>query len=606
MAIFTPLREARPTSAEGVEAMRLACRTQKLRRHGSRCAVEASSIASALALARSGDVDVTFVSVKSLRQTRRIGKRAKGRVVAMGGLRRPAGVRRGHWTGTLRRAATNRRLDVGVTPRGKNGVRALRKLLPRLRPPRDRVAPRRPGRVVLAVKGGRRLEMRWRIPRRYRGRVSYGIYRDGTYVGASRKRSRTLKGLACGTRHLVEVDAVDRAGNRSAKRPAVARIPRCADGGSPPTSGPSSPPATVFLSPSGNDGQGCRSRATACRSLDRAYEVASLGEVVELAAGSYGDQRMEGAKAPEQAVAPLVVFRPALGAAVSLGRTEIDVPHVEFRGMEIAEFNARHLAGDERYAAGDLTFRDITTRHFSLNSVQHVRVLGANVGPNRHPNGEWAGQDGIFVGEYPPDEHAPANIVFDRVYVHDIRKSSDSAHSDCIQFTAGINVTIRNSRFRNCEHADLMIKGDQGPIDGFLIENNFLGRTISAHYSINLYETSRGCRNVVMRHNSALQNIRLDACSGGTMIGNVQPSMSSNTCSQATVAVASNVYESGVGCGPNDLVADVAFANEAALDLHVGSDSAVIDRGARGAAPSDDIDGQSRGGVPDAGADEVR
>jgi hypothetical protein len=328
---------------------------------------------------------------------------------------------------------------------------------------------------------------------------------------------------------------------------------------------------------------------------------------VELAGGDYPEQVLEGPKSPHLSSAPDVTFVAAPGASVAIGRLEIRVPHVEFRSVEISEFNARYnVDQSDRYAAGDLTFREVATRHFSLNAVQNVRVVGAAVGPNRHGDGEWAGQDGVYVGAYPPDKHPPSNLLFERVHVSNVRKSAPEAHSDCMQFTAGVNVTIRNSRFQDCEHADLMIKGDQGPIDGFLIENNFLDETLSAHYSINLYETSRGCRDVAMRHNTALQNIRTDACSGGSLTSTIQPSMASHVCSGATVEIAWNVYQSGQVCGPNDRVARVPFANEGAFDLRLVAGSPAIGRGMPGNTPADDINGQRRDAAPDAGADEHR
>jgi len=64
--------------------------------------------------------------------------------------------------------------------------------------------------------------------------------------------------------------------------------------------------------------------------------------------------------------------------------------------------------------------------------------------------GDWP-QDGIFIGAYPPDKHPSTNILIDGVYVHDIREPNADAHSDCIHFTAGVNVVIRNSRFRDCD-----------------------------------------------------------------------------------------------------------------------------------------------------------
>jgi hypothetical protein len=367
------------------------------------------------------------------------------------------------------------------------------------------------------------------------------------------------------------------------------------------------PSATVFLSPTGSDTRDCKSSVTACKTLKRGYQAASLGAVVELAGGTYGNQVLSGPKAPDQAIAPPVTFRPALGARVELGALEIYVPHVAIQDMVIAKWKARYDVRDpKKYAAGDLTVRRVDTHHFALNGTQNVRVSDSDVGPNRNPvTGDWP-QDGIFIGAYPADTHVPTNIVLDGVNVHDVLKPSSTAHSDCVQFTAGINVTIRNSRFENCEHADLMIKGDQGPIDGFLLENNFLDRTLTAYYSINIGTTSRGCRNVVVNHTTALQNIRNESCPGLTIANSIQPSMTSYGCSQSTAKLAWNIYESGVPCGSNSSVADVKYVNESAFDLHLAAGSAAINRASALDTLADDIDrtGRPQGGVSDAGADE--
>ena len=364
--------------------------------------------------------------------------------------------------------------------------------------------------------------------------------------------------------------------------------------------------ADLFVSPSGSDGGRCTVSAP-CKSLARAYEVADLGAIVQLAAGTYGDQLLDGrlAKARDRAEAPDVVFQPAQGAQVEIGRLEVNVPHVEVRNMRVAKWKARYNVEDtSRYAAGDLTFRNVRTHHFSFNAVQNVRVIGGEVGPNRNRATGDHPQDGIFIGAYPPDKHPPTNILLDGVYVHDVTEPDSDAHSDCIQFTAGVNVVIRNSRFRNCEHADMMIKGDQGPIDNFLIENNFLDHTLSAHFSINIYETDRGCRNVLMRNNTALQNIRTDACPGMTLTGNIQPSMSKHSCSSANGKLSWNVYESGVKCGANDKVAAVSYVDRKSFDLRLTRGSAAIGRGNPDSAPNADIEGHLRPlrGRPDAGA----
>ena len=368
----------------------------------------------------------------------------------------------------------------------------------------------------------------------------------------------------------------------------------------------------LHVSVRGSDAGRC-TKARPCRSFDRAYRVARLGSTVIVHQGSYPQQILngEGAKARSKARAPDVVFIRARGARVRVADLEVRVPHVQFRRMFIRKWEADYDVRDPgRYAAGDLTFRRIRTHHFSLSSVQHVRVIGGSVGPNSgapSSNGRWP-QDGVFIGAWPPDKHPPKDIVIKRVNIHDVREPDSAAHSDCIQFTAGVNVRIIRNRFRNCEHADLMIKGDQGPIDGFRIENNYFGRTLSAHYSINLYQTSRGCRNVLMRNNTALQNIRLDSCSGGTMTGTIQPSMSSHTCSSANVKLSWNVYESGVRCGRKSIVRRVRFVNRSRFDLRLAHRSAAINRGNPRNFARVDIRGHKRpkGKRPDAGAYERR
>lgn len=368
----------------------------------------------------------------------------------------------------------------------------------------------------------------------------------------------------------------------------------------------------LFVSVKGSDSARCTSR-NPCRSFARAYRVARLGNTVVVRGGSYPAQLLPGeaAKARGRTFARDVVFRPATGASVRVAELEVRVPHAQFRQMFIRKWKAAYdTRSPDRYAAGDLTFRRIRTHHFSLRSVENVRVIGGTVGPNRGApsnTGAWP-QDGVYIGAWPVDEHPPRNIVIRGVTIRDIRKPNDAAHSDCIQFTAGVNVRIIGNRFRGCEHADMMIKGDQGPIRNFVIENNYLGRTVSAHYSINIYETDRGCENVMIRNNTALQNIRLDSCTGGTMTGTIQPSMSSNTCSNSKFRLSWNVYESGVRCEGTSIVRSVRFVNRSAFDLRLARRSAAINRGNPRNFPRTDITGgrRPRGGAPDAGAHERR
>jgi hypothetical protein len=86
-------------------------------------------------------------------------------------------------------------------------------------------------------------------------------------------------------------------------------------GTSPVPPPPPARPASVFLSPPGSDGSPC-TRSSPCRSFDRADQVAQLGQTVELAGGSYGDQTMHASAKGSGAV---IVFRPAAGKSVKVG-----------------------------------------------------------------------------------------------------------------------------------------------------------------------------------------------------------------------------------------------------------------------------------------------
>jgi chitodextrinase len=65
--------------------------------------------------------------------------------------------------------------------------------------------------------------------------VSYGAYRDGTSVGPTSSAGFTFGGLACGTTYSLAVDAVDAAGNRSAKASVSGVTSPCPDTSAPTT-----------------------------------------------------------------------------------------------------------------------------------------------------------------------------------------------------------------------------------------------------------------------------------------------------------------------------------------------------------------------------------
>src|ERR1044071_5917682 len=71
--------------------------------------------------------------------------------------------------------------------------------------------------------------------------------------------------------------------------------------------------ATRYVTTSGSDSNACTQTAP-CKSFNAAYGKAVAGDVVEVAAGTYGGQSI----APRTLSRPKVTIRPASGASVTL------------------------------------------------------------------------------------------------------------------------------------------------------------------------------------------------------------------------------------------------------------------------------------------------
>ena len=197
----------------------------------------------------------------------------------------------------------------------------------------------------------------------------------------------------------------------------------------------------------------------------------------------------------------------------------------------------------------------------------------------------------------------PTDILLDGVYIHDVVSNQDpSAHSECIQFTAGIRVAIRNSRFVGRSTQGVFFKEDVGGvIDTVLVENSWFGK-ISG---VNTLIFDDGVSNLVARYNSFAQAPRLG---GGVGTSNIQAYGNVGVLSGCGdgVSYRRNVW-SGVKCGSSDVVAQPGFVNLNGFDLRLASNSPAVNRGDPASYPEIDIFGTPRplGGAPDAGAVEA-
>jgi hypothetical protein len=330
-------------------------------------------------------------------------------------------------------------------------------------------------------------------------------------------------------------------------------------------------------------------KARPCRSFNRAYVRAGPGDIVQVAGGSYPGQRIY---ATPMARGPRILFRPAPGAAVTVESIRVTRgSYIEFRGFRVTT-DTYNDPGARR-----ITYRWIKMRQFFIRGADYVSYVGSNVGPNVSNDGmNW------ITAAYGTTNGA-SHILLHRVRIHGFVKHNAGAHVDCIGIDDVNWLTIRRSRFWNCEHFALIFGKDLSSnraARNVLLENNFVDCCVSGFYSIGLGDVEGPMR---IRFNSFTLGL---GWLGGTvrrviLSSNILANNSSANCPKAIWR--NNVVASGSACG--GLRARTGFVRPP-LNLHLRPGAPAINRGNRSSHPARDIDGQWRGSRPDAGADEFR
>lgn len=342
------------------------------------------------------------------------------------------------------------------------------------------------------------------------------------------------------------------------------------------------------MSTGGSDANPC-TRARPCRSFNRAYVRAGPGDIVQVAGGSYPGQRIS---ATPLARGPRIVFRRAPRALVVLGSLRVTRgSYIEFRGFKVIA-DTYNDPGARR-----ITYRGMRMRQFFIRGADYISYISSRVGPNASNDGmNW------ITAAYQTNNGA-SHVLLDRVRIHGFVKHNPGAHVDCIGIDDVTWLTIRRSRFWNCEHFTLIFGKDissNRAARNVLLENNFFDCCVSGFYSLGLGDVEGPMR---IRFNSFTLGM---GWLGGTVRGvvvdsNVIANNSSLNCSKALWR--NNVVANGSACG--GLHARTGFVLPP-LNLHLVRGAPAINRGNRSSHPLRDIDGQRRGTRPDAGADEFR
>ena len=429
------------------------------------------------------------------------------------------------------------------------------------------------------------------------GVAGYGVTNGSNWVGTTTTRTYTVPNLACGSTYSLGVDAYDEAGNRSGKAMVSASTGVCS---APPASPPSGS-ASVYVSSGGSDSAGC-SVSAPCRSFDRAYRVARAGEVVEVAAGSYGSQSI-GKDAAKTSAAD-VLFRPAAGATVTLSSLSISGSHVEVRDMRLTTDGS---VGSSPIDTRDVTLRNLTGRSLFLRA-DDTRVIGGSYG-GFNACDAGAPEDGVKL--WNDSSRGADGIVLDGVTIHDVRRTGCSIHSDCIQIYSGTNHTIKNSTLVNCPTSGIIARPSDSSqkLENITIENNYFGAVLDGSEAINIGTAPDRCSGMVIRYNTVVNESSSFDCltaSGGPgslVEGNI---ISVGAGNDATFR--NNVFRTGSALvGSSAVQCNPTYRNSAAGDWRLAStDTCARGRGNPTSHPTTDAEGQPRPqGTIDAGADET-
>jgi hypothetical protein len=239
---------------------------------------------------------------------------------------------------------------------------------------------------------------------------------------------------------------------------------------------------------------------------------------------------------------------------------------------------------------------------FFVDSSSNISIIGGSYGPSTDfDNGQIR----------PACAGCPhsTGILIDGASFHDARLSPGSVdHVECLQIWGTDHLTIRNSRFRDCEQHDVFFSGEGEPVSDVTFEQNFAGPVITGFYSLRITasDPNEGCKNILFRYNSTGSPIGLTcgpAAVNVRLVGNVGP-LGVGLC-DSRYDYSHNVWE-GAFCGATDLNAPSNFVDPASNDLHLKPGAVAIDNGDPADYPAKDIDGKTRpvGAGPDAGASE--
>ena len=326
-----------------------------------------------------------------------------------------------------------------------------------------------------------------------------------------------------------------------------------------------------------------------CASFGAAYRAAKPGDVIEIGAGSYGEQEVP---AVSKSGAP-IELRGAADGQTTVAGLNVRTDNLVVRNVTSTSFvDVSDSASDPVVG---VRFYNVHTKTHFINNAQNFVWKGGSIGPSFNDKAS-------MVGGNP----ASRNLTYDGVYWHDATRDSNDVHMECFYVASVQGITIRNSRFHNCAVFDILFtKLEEPSPSNILLENNVFeaSKDVGNQNGYYVFATHQvtDINGLVMRNNvfqlpfqvmGTVRNARAVGNIGGT--ANCQPG----------VDYAYNVFTSG-RCSGTDKVAPSAFSqfvDRADGDWRLKAGAAAIDAADPNDHPGTDALGLARNvGRPDAG-----
>lgn len=364
---------------------------------------------------------------------------------------------------------------------------------------------------------------------------------------------------------------------------------------------------SVFLSPTGNDSNGC-TQALPCKTFQRGLSVAAGGATVELAAGAYGFQQL--AAVSGKGTSP-ITFQPAAGASVSVstldfGNSQLGIlPPSYVTVKDMAVSFPRVWDGLET----GITLQNLTGKWFDVLGGANVRVIGGDYGPCQAPRDDAC-----------TPRLTGSNQLVDGVSIHGM-VSTDLAnyHVDGM-FVRGCNTcAVRHTKFWSNQITNIRVQNCCGlPANSALVlEDNWFGTVYNdiglTSPRFDAVDIDTPVPNLRVSYNSFAEGSGMQDTGGGGLgsgslvNGNL---MGNQVCSSGTtyrnnVYIPFSEFTGQTPCGASDRkVTTFGYVNNAGRDFHITSSSPAVGAGGSDCVGTLDIDGETRTSPCDAGADQ--